>query len=93
MAEHQGFLRTILEDPEDDTHRLIYADWLEEHGDCDRAEFIRVQCELEPIRDRYEIPRAAELHQREEALVRAHNETWLGKLPGEWSHSETGSSQ
>ena len=28
-------------------HRaLIFADWLEENGQAERAEFIRVQCEL-----------------------------------------------
>ena len=28
----------------DDLPRLIFADWLDEHGDADRAEFIRLQC-------------------------------------------------
>lgn len=43
------FLPAILTAPDDDTPRLIYADWLEEHGgDAGRAraEFIRVQCRL-----------------------------------------------
>ena len=40
------FLRDICEHPEDDTPRLIFADWLEDHGEPERAEFIRVQCEL-----------------------------------------------
>jgi uncharacterized protein (TIGR02996 family) len=31
---------------DDDTPRLAYADWLDEHDDPDRAEFIRVQCRL-----------------------------------------------
>ena len=43
---HAAFLEAILAAPADDTPRLIYADWLDEHGDPDRAEFIRVQCEL-----------------------------------------------
>jgi uncharacterized protein (TIGR02996 family) len=46
MTHHEGFLRDIIEHPADDAPRLIYADWLEEHGDPDRAEFVRVQCEL-----------------------------------------------
>jgi len=33
--------------PADDLPRLVLADWLEEHGEPERAEFIRVQCELE----------------------------------------------
>src|SRR5689334_12540997 len=41
--------RTLLEhirlEPEDDTLRLVYADWLEENADADRAEFIRLQVE------------------------------------------------
>jgi uncharacterized protein (TIGR02996 family) len=41
-----AFLAGVLDDPADDGVRLIFADWLDEHGDPDRAEFIRVQCEL-----------------------------------------------
>ncbi|MFK8113410.1 MAG: TIGR02996 domain-containing protein [Rubripirellula sp.] len=40
------FLRQIIADPDDDDHRLVYADWLEEHGDR-RGEFIRAQCEYD----------------------------------------------
>lgn len=36
----------IVAHPDEDTVRLEYADWLQEHGDENRAEFIRVQCEL-----------------------------------------------
>ena len=36
----------IVANAEEDTPRLAYADWLDEHGDADRAEFIRVQCQL-----------------------------------------------
>jgi uncharacterized protein (TIGR02996 family) len=43
MTTAEAFLRTILEDPADDGVRLIYADWLEEHGQAERAEFIRLQ--------------------------------------------------
>jgi uncharacterized protein (TIGR02996 family) len=52
-ADSEGLLRDILDDPEDDGPRLIYADWLEEHDQPDRAEFIRVQVEkahLEAVR-------------------------------------------
>src|SRR5579872_702669 len=40
-------LRAILENPADDSARLVYADWLDEHGQSERAEFIRVQIELQ----------------------------------------------
>jgi uncharacterized protein (TIGR02996 family) len=41
-----AFQASILESPDDDALRLIYADWLDEHGQPKRAEFIRVQCQL-----------------------------------------------
>jgi uncharacterized protein (TIGR02996 family) len=40
-----GLLQAILQEPDDDALRLIYADWVQDHGDPDRAEFIRLQCE------------------------------------------------
>jgi uncharacterized protein (TIGR02996 family) len=46
MNQEEAFLQSICEDPDDDAVRLIYADWLEEHGKPERAEFIRVQIEL-----------------------------------------------
>lgn len=70
MNERAAFLQAIATDVYDDTARLAFADWLDEHGEHDRAAFIRVQVELEPIRDQYEIPRAAELHARENVLER-----------------------
>lgn len=40
------FIRAILEAPDDDAPRLIYADWLDENGQGERAEFIRLQIQL-----------------------------------------------
>jgi uncharacterized protein (TIGR02996 family) len=45
-TDRAGFMAKIIAEPEEDTHRLAYADWLDENGEPDRAEFIRVQCEL-----------------------------------------------
>src|SRR5262245_744027 len=84
MKLHEPFLRSIGESLYDDAPRLVFADWLDDHGDPARAEFIRVQCELEPMRDRYEIDRAAELHRREEELLWKHGMTWLSPMPEGW---------
>ena len=46
MIDEAAFLETIQDDLDDDTARLVFADWLEEHGQSERAEFIRVQTEL-----------------------------------------------
>ena len=39
-------LEMICARPDDDGPRGLLADWLEEHGECDRSEFVRVQLEL-----------------------------------------------
>lgn len=46
MTDGDALLAAILANPEEDTPRLVYADWLQENGDEARAEFIRIQCEL-----------------------------------------------
>jgi uncharacterized protein (TIGR02996 family) len=40
------FLRQIIANPRDDGPRLVYADYLEEQGDADRAELIRIQISI-----------------------------------------------
>src|SRR5947199_5771038 len=69
------FLRAILDAPDDELPRLIYADWLDERGDPDRAEFIRLQVELArlPVRD----PLRKPLTEREAELMNAHGPDWL----------------
>jgi uncharacterized protein (TIGR02996 family) len=44
--DQAAFLRAIREQPDCDTVRLVYADWLDEHGQAERAEFIRLECEV-----------------------------------------------
>lgn len=46
MSERETFEGQIRENPDDDTVRLVFADWLQENGDADYAEFVRVQIEL-----------------------------------------------
>ena len=41
--ERATILRAVCDDLPADPPRLVYADWLEEHGEEARAEFIRVQ--------------------------------------------------
>jgi uncharacterized protein (TIGR02996 family) len=79
MATAAGFVQTIRESPEDDAPRLVYADWLEERDDP-LGEFIRVQCEFEPVRGVYGQPRPDELRERERKLLLENKEKWLGPL-------------
>jgi uncharacterized protein (TIGR02996 family) len=43
MSDADALLAAIRAAPDDDAPRLIYADWLDEHGQSERAEFIRLQ--------------------------------------------------
>jgi uncharacterized protein (TIGR02996 family) len=45
MTDGEALRRAVLADPDEDTHRLVYADWLDENGRGDRAAFIRAQVE------------------------------------------------
>lgn len=49
MSGRAPFIRAILNSPDDDLPRLVFADWLDEHGDPARAEFIRLQIEFSRI--------------------------------------------
>lgn len=53
MFTHDYFLRAIIAAPSDDLPRLAYADFLEESGEPERAEYIRVQCDLDALNKRY----------------------------------------
>jgi uncharacterized protein (TIGR02996 family) len=66
VTHEESFLADIVAHPDDDAPRLVYADWLEDHGRSERAEFIRVQCELAkmPADD----PRRPDWEERERVL-------------------------
>jgi uncharacterized protein (TIGR02996 family) len=80
MGRDDSLLRAILEEPDDDGVRLVYADWLEEHGDVDRAEFIRVQLDLARGDPRPNVLRR--LRERERVLLREHELRWTAPLHG-----------
>jgi uncharacterized protein (TIGR02996 family) len=85
MGDGEAFLEAIRREPDDDGLRLIYADWLDEHGDAARAEFLRVQIELAAGVDAM---RRVELRRRERALLEAHQANWLGPLHTELEYAE-----
>ena len=85
MSDRESFLRSILDDPEDDAPRLVFADWLEEQGDAEnvaRAEFIRSQIERTKIPPTS--PRAKALRKRERELFPQYAAKWRANLP-EWA--------
>jgi uncharacterized protein (TIGR02996 family) len=82
VADDAAFLAAILESPEDDGLRLIYADWLDEHGQPERAEFIRLQISLEQI-ERHDVPWDKRF-QRIYKLLERFRSQWVVHLP-EWA--------
>ncbi len=42
MSEEAAFLEALKANPADDTARLVYADWLDEHGEPAKAEYLRL---------------------------------------------------
>jgi uncharacterized protein (TIGR02996 family) len=96
MTAAADFLRAIQAAPDDDAPRLVYADWLEEHGEPERALFIRVQCELARMEKWASeqflvLPESREgqyldaLRERARALLDAHGLDWLADLAVEFS--------
>ena len=76
------FLQEIISDPDNDTPRLIYADWLDENQEAPRADLIRTQCALEKL-DRYSLARM-ELEDHALDLWQKHQNDWQADLP-EWA--------
>ena len=87
MSDQLALLAAIRDNPDDDTPRLIYADWLDEHAISDadraRAEFIRVGCEA--FRLRGPDSRRAELSARWKELEDAYKATWLAPFGEEFT--------
>lgn len=46
VSEHDSLLAAIHANPCDDELRFVYADWLEENGELDRAAYLRLQVKL-----------------------------------------------
>ncbi len=78
MTDEAALLAAIHANPDEDTPRLVYADWLDEHGQPERAEFIRVQIELSHLTEDDE--RERPLRDRRWELWEAHREQWTAEI-------------
>src|SRR5262249_2208085 len=82
-GEEGAFFRAVIEAPDDDPPRLVYADWLDDRawpGDVARAEFIRLSVRLSRTEGLPPEERAT-LARRESDLLQSHREKWLQHLP------------
>jgi uncharacterized protein (TIGR02996 family) len=78
MSESDSLFQAILANPDDDAPRLVYADWLDEHGRPERAEFIRVQCAM--ARLPAQTARWLPLNDRAQRLEREWRVKWTGPV-------------
>ncbi len=77
-SDQLALLRAVATEPDDDNPRLAYADWLADHGQPERGEFIRLQCAH--ARDL----RAGHLfadEEREHELLAARGDFWQAEYP------------
>lgn len=74
MTEADALCRAVVSNPDDDTPRLIFADWLEEQGQPERAAFIRAQ--IEAARAEPWSPAAREAEARAAQLLKHGQSEW-----------------
>ena len=79
-TDERALLAAIWAEPHDDTARLVYADWVDEHDRPDRAAFIRLQIELAKL-DEWDEDRRPALVKREQFLWKKHAKGWKAGLP------------
>jgi uncharacterized protein (TIGR02996 family) len=74
VSDRAALASAILDNLAADTPRLVFADWLDEHGEAPRAEFIRAQIAAASLpADSAPARRAAE-------LLAAHGPAWATEL-------------
>ncbi len=78
-ALNQPLLQAIRATPDDDAPRLVYADWLQQQGQAERAQLVRTQLQ------RAQLPRWDPQHLRlelaERAILADHEQRWRSELP------------
>lgn len=83
-TDAHNILQAIIAEPDDDLHRLAYADWCEENNQPERAEFIRLQIALWTEGGNYpheieaydDLP--TEARKRERYLWAKYSREWIG---------------
>lgn len=77
-AEETGFLDDIAANPDLDGPRLIFADWCEDNGQVERAEFIRMQIASGVTFPNHYLPGE---HYLQQVYLERHFEQWMYPLP------------
>jgi uncharacterized protein (TIGR02996 family) len=83
VSDEQAFLNAIRANPDDDTARLVYADWLDERDDA-RGQFVRLHLALRSVAPDHAQRAAGE--QELSALRKARSPDWLTVIEPERAH-------
>ncbi|HET7505867.1 MAG TPA: TIGR02996 domain-containing protein [Kofleriaceae bacterium] len=78
-AIERRFLDALGAQPDDDATREVYADWLEQHGHAQRAEFLRMQHAARVARSPFD-PDFAEASRRLTELAPLVGEGWRARV-------------
>ena len=74
QVQHESLFQALLANPHDDAVRWVYADWLEEQGQGERAELIRVQMQLATTA--WDEEGHPKLLIREQQILREFGQSW-----------------
>jgi uncharacterized protein (TIGR02996 family) len=77
--EQAALLAAIVAEPDEDTPRLVYADWLQEHGDEEHAQFIRDWIALEWL-EGYEDEKRQRIAKRLNSIEARNGARWLAAI-------------
>ncbi len=77
MSDRAAFISAIAASPDDDLPKLVFADWLDEHGEGARAEFIRLQIAVRNEADQSPPVTDAKKLARIRVLFLANYRDWL----------------
>jgi uncharacterized protein (TIGR02996 family) len=78
MNEDETFVQAIAANPNDDTLRLVYADWLEERGDP-RGAYLRLDCFLDAL-PAFPRRKRQQLEGQFAALAGKVSSEWMGRI-------------
>ena len=81
MTNPDDLLAAIIADPANDDLRMVYADLLDDRGEGERAEFIRLQIKLVDHPKHHTADSGCRFRRRERELLRNHSLKWLQGIP------------
>jgi uncharacterized protein (TIGR02996 family) len=79
MEQERAFVEAIRAQPEDDTIRLVYSDWLKDRGDP-RGDFIDAQVRWHQAHEALDVAGMTQQAARYWPLERQHGAAWLAPL-------------